>query len=83
MRIDAITEAAAEYGFDPVIVHGYAHTLLFERPNVAGWIIVSPLDKGPRRRLTHAGTEITHRDPVAALHALMALCGIARVEVAA
>jgi hypothetical protein len=81
MRIDAITEAAAEYGFAPVIVHGFAHTLIFERPNVMGWIVASPLN-GPRYRLTHAGTEIMHRDPVAALHALMGLCGIARVEAA-
>ena len=82
MITDAITEAAAEYGFVPVIVHGFAHTLILERNNVMGWIVVSPTDeKGPSCRLAHAGTEIAHRDPVAALHVLMALCGIAKVEV--
>jgi hypothetical protein len=84
MITTAINAAAAEYGYRP---SGHALPILFyERPTDADhdrMIMVNIVIAGDKSfaDATLGIPGVRHPDPVVAVHALMALCGIARVEV--
>lgn len=80
----AITAAAAEYGYRPS--RGPLPILFFARPSDTDadhLLMVHAILNGdaPFVDVTLGVPGVRHPDPVAALHALMALCGIERVEV--
>lgn len=79
----AINAAAAEYGYRPS--PSPLPILFYARPSDADadHLLMVNLVGGetPFADVTLGTPGVRHRDPVVALHALMALCGIERVEV--
>jgi len=76
---DAIIATAAEYGFtpDPEL------PVLYRRPDCPAVLSHTYLEEFDKHALSLWPSSVTHPDGAAAVHALMALCGIAKVEVAA
>ena len=84
MNTEAINAAAAEYGYYPS--PSPLPVLFYARPSDTDadrMLMVHAILNGdaPFVDVTLGVPGVRHSDPVAALHALMALCGIGRVEV--